>query len=125
MNGLSLSSPSSRQSGYLGICCLIRRAGAKLSCGAEAAWRVERAFGKMGHTKVEVLLGGSLRLKSERWKSEAGGSRGEGTIAVMMSVTFIPTWVMSEARCSFRQSAAASSNSVEEWWRALLTWEKS
>jgi len=46
--GLSLSSPSSRQSGYLGICCLIRCAGAKLSCGAEAARRVARVWERGG-----------------------------------------------------------------------------
>lgn len=33
----------------------------------------------------------------------------------MMSVMFVLTWVVSEARCSSRQSAAASSDPLEEW----------
>lgn len=71
MHGLSHSSPSSRQSGYLGICRLICCTVAMLCCEAEATWRVgevaeaiwERgAYGDVG------FAGGKLVVKIRKVK---------------------------------------------------------
>lgn len=59
------------------------------------------------------FAGGQLAVKMGKvttaGKAE-GGKHSCDDVAV-----FVLTWVMSEARCSSRQSAAASSDPVEEW----------
>lgn len=76
--------------------------------GREGVWE-NGTYGSGG------FAGGQLVVKIRKVEiTGRGEGRREGSIAVVMSVMFIPTWVMSEARCSSRQSAAASSDSVEE-----------
>lgn len=61
---------------------------------------------------------GQPAVKIREIEPQAG--RREGDVVVLV----IPTWVVSEGRCSSRQGAAASSDPTRKWWRALPTWEK-
>lgn len=74
--------------------------------GRECIWE-RGAYGDVG------FAGGKLVVKIGKVKI-AGKAEGREA-SMMMSAIFVLTWVMSEARCSSRQSAAASSDPVEEW----------
>ena len=87
--------------------------------GREGVW-------EKGAYRGVVFAGGQLAVKIRKVKITGRGGWQEGGKHSCDDIHDVCSYLGHvRSRCSSRQSAAASSDPVEEWWRALLTWEKS